>query len=356
MATVTVTIDGVDDDAPIGNPITIEAESIANVTGYRLENKAVASGGQMLSLLGQGGGEVGTATFSFNGPSGDYNVIIGTFDESDGNASIDFLQDNSLINTIKIVASSLLITPGTKVNVLNNDTDADGNILTVTSINTSGTLGQVTNNGNGTVSYNPNGQFDELNTGDSVIDSFTYTVSDGNGGSDTATVNITINGVDDAGPGGGTPITVEAESIDTLANSSVSGYRTETKAVASGGAMLSLVSGAKNEVGTVTLFVDDITGFVSEEIYDISLGTFNESDGQASFMLELFRDDSTSQLGEIVLDGPSSSGLANVTTKVTLSIADGVTLQSGDILTVKGNENLNEHARLDFIELTPDLL
>jgi uncharacterized repeat protein (TIGR01451 family) len=87
--------------------------------------------------------------------------------------------------------------------VLDNDSDPDaGDTLTVTAVDTSGTAGAVTAwDGDGSFTYNPNGQFEYLQVGGSTTDSFTYTVSDGNGGTDTATVTITINGVND-GPTG----------------------------------------------------------------------------------------------------------------------------------------------------------
>ena len=85
----------------------------------------------------------------------------------------------------------------TTASVLSNDTDPNGDILTVLSFDDSGTIGEVTDKGDGTFDYDPNGQFEDLDTGDQDTDSFTYTVSDGNGGMDTATVTITINGVDD---------------------------------------------------------------------------------------------------------------------------------------------------------------
>ncbi len=72
--------------------IFIEAEDISNVTGYRLEGKSAASGGQMLSLIGSGGEEKGTATFAFTGPTGSYDINLGTFDESDGEASFTVQQ------------------------------------------------------------------------------------------------------------------------------------------------------------------------------------------------------------------------------------------------------------------------
>ena len=77
------------------------------------------------------------------------------------------------------------------------DDDSNGDPLTLQSINTSGTLGLVTNNGDGTFDYDPNGQFDDLVAGQQATDTFTYTISDGHGGTDTASVTITITGVDE---------------------------------------------------------------------------------------------------------------------------------------------------------------
>jgi uncharacterized repeat protein (TIGR01451 family) len=84
--------------------------------------------------------------------------------------------------------------------VLINDSDPDaGDNLTVTAVHTSGIIGAVTAwNADGSFTYNPNGQFEYLRAGHSTTDSFAYTVSDGKGGTDTATVTITINGADDA--------------------------------------------------------------------------------------------------------------------------------------------------------------
>jgi VCBS repeat-containing protein len=86
---------------------------------------------------------------------------------------------------------------GDTVDVLANDTDADLDGLTITSVDTTGTTGVVTNNGDD-VTYDPNGQFEYLTTGQTATDTFTYTISDGSGGTDTATVTVTITGVNDA--------------------------------------------------------------------------------------------------------------------------------------------------------------
>jgi hypothetical protein len=49
----------------------------------------------------------------------------------------------------------------------------------------------VADNGDGSYSYTSNADFNGNDT-------FSYTVSDGNGASDTATVSITVNAVNDA--------------------------------------------------------------------------------------------------------------------------------------------------------------
>jgi VCBS repeat-containing protein len=89
-----------------------------------------------------------------------------------------------------------VVAPG----MLNNDSDPDaGDTLSVTAVDTSGTTGAVTAwAADGSFTYDPDGQFEYLKAGGSTTDSFTYTVSDGKGGTDTATVTITINGANDA--------------------------------------------------------------------------------------------------------------------------------------------------------------
>lgn len=70
------------------------------------------------------------------------------------------------------------------IDVRANDTDLDGDPLTVTGA-TQGLHGAVGINGNGTLAYNPNVNF----TG---LDSFSYTINDGFGGTDTANVNVMV--------------------------------------------------------------------------------------------------------------------------------------------------------------------
>ena len=76
------------------------------------------------------------------------------------------------------------------ITVLENDTDADGDLLTVTTaVSTAG--GAVSINADGSLNYQAPANF----TGEDTI---TYTISDGNEGASTATVTVTVASVNDA--------------------------------------------------------------------------------------------------------------------------------------------------------------
>ena len=78
-----------------------------------------------------------------------------------------------------------------------NFTDVDISDAHSFAIDTTGTLGTVTNNHDGTFNYDPNGQFNALAAGETATDTFTYTVDDGHGGTATAVASVTILGVGD---------------------------------------------------------------------------------------------------------------------------------------------------------------
>ncbi len=103
--------------------------------------------------------------------------------------------------------------------ILGDDTDANSDTLTVASYRTgssegsgtaagsvgsalTGTYGQLTLNANGSYTYVANqSAADDLDAGDVVTDSFNYTVSDGNGGTDTGVIEITVIGINDTPAG-----------------------------------------------------------------------------------------------------------------------------------------------------------
>jgi hypothetical protein len=105
--------------------------------------------------------------------------------------------------------------PATAFDVLANDSDPDGDALTITTVSTPahGTASIAGNK----VSYKPV-------TGYSGTDSLTYTISDGKGGTATATVTFTITAANRAPVANGDSATVAQDApatlIDVLANDS----------------------------------------------------------------------------------------------------------------------------------------
>lgn len=91
-------------------------------------------------------------------------------------------------------------------NLLANDSDADiGDVLRISAVDGSSTAvgstitlasgAKLTVSADGTYSYDPAGAFSRLNTGQTGNDSFSYTVTDKAGLSSTATVSLTITGL-----------------------------------------------------------------------------------------------------------------------------------------------------------------
>jgi VCBS repeat-containing protein len=76
--------------------------------------------------------------------------------------------------------------------------DEDGDPLSFSSLDTSGTSGSVAIvNGGAALRFDPAGHFESLAAGQSAEDSFRYSVSDGHGGIASAKLTIGISGVDD---------------------------------------------------------------------------------------------------------------------------------------------------------------
>ena len=155
-------------------------------------------------------GEVATETFtvlSADGTPTDVTITItGTNDAPTitGDAAADMLEDDASV-TLDVLA-------------LADDVDV-GDTLSVGSV-TDGANGTVTINPDGTVSYTPNeGAYDDLATGETATDTFTYVIEDGEGGTVTGTATVTITGTADSGVILGTPeddVIVGTDEDDTI--------------------------------------------------------------------------------------------------------------------------------------------
>jgi hypothetical protein len=205
-ATVNVTVNPVN-DAPVANNDSATTNEDTPVTVNVVANDSDVEG-DSLTVSGVTQGTNGTVSFAGGSvtytPNANFNVSDSfTYTVSDGNGGTDTSTVNVTVNPVNdapIANDDSTITnednPVT-VNVVGNDTDVEGNSLTVSAV-TQGTNGTVSFAG-GSVTYTPNGNFNGS-------DSFTYTVSEGNGGTSIATVNVAVNPVNDA-PTGAVTIT-----------------------------------------------------------------------------------------------------------------------------------------------------
>src|SRR5258708_6336487 len=102
--------------------------------------------------------------------------------------------------------------PAAKVTASFTDPDIGGTHTFSVDTSTDATKGKVTDNHDGTFSYDPNGAFISLAVGQIATDKFLYTVTDAAGAASTATVTIWISGKNDAPTiSGGKTCNVEIE-------------------------------------------------------------------------------------------------------------------------------------------------
>ena len=202
-STVEVTINAVN-DAPVTTLIVPQNDNDADVIDISIASNFSDVDGDNLTFsaiglppglsIDTGGNITGTIdpAASQGGPGGDdiYDVTVTADDGNGGLVSQTFIWE---VNNPAPVATDDTATTVEDVpviiNVLANDNDPDGDLLTVTSAAASN--GLVTINSDGTVTYTPNQDFN----GTDII---TYTISDGNGGTSTAMVEVIVASVNDA--------------------------------------------------------------------------------------------------------------------------------------------------------------
>ncbi len=183
-------------DAPVANDDNFETDEDVALNGDVSTNDSDVDGDNLTYSVNDNVSN-GTLAFDSDGtftytPDDDFNGNDSfTYEVSDGE-----LTDTATVNiTIAPVNDAPVANDDTvtmdedtsvTIDVLGNDDDVEGDDLTISSI---------TQPSNGTalvqdnkVDYTPDANFNGT-------DSFTYEVSDGNGGTDTATVNIMVNDV-----------------------------------------------------------------------------------------------------------------------------------------------------------------
>jgi len=163
-------------------------DSDLNVSGRSSNPKLVPD--SSIVFGGSGANRTVTITPATN-QFGTVTITVTVTDGTDGSAVTFTLSVNAVNDAPRAKDDCISTDEDTpfNINVLQNDTDVDGDTLSVT-LDTVPSKGSVTDNGDGTLMYIPNANFNGT-------DSFSYTASDGHGGTDTATVTITVNPVND---------------------------------------------------------------------------------------------------------------------------------------------------------------
>ena len=258
-----------------GDSLSINTTPVSNVNNGSLTLSANGAFSYIPSL-------------NFNGTdSFTYEVLDGNGGKAQGNVTLTV----SAVNDLPIAVSdafsinedivlSILATDAN--NLLNNDSDADSDTLTVSLV--SGTSnGTLSLNSDGAFNYTPNLNFNST-------DSFIYQISDGNGGTAQASVTLTVNAVNDL------PVALD----DSY---SFAEDFTWVRAVTDGDQLLSNDTDADGDVLTVN----------TTPISDVSNGTLTlNSDGSFTYIpdADFFSQDSFTYE---ISDGKGGTAQASVT-------------------------------------------
>ena len=187
----------IDDTATVTSGLSVDVDVLSNDSDVD---------GTNLSILSVGTAQHGTVTINDDGTLtyqstagyvGTDSFTYTNIDEDGAEASATVIitviaSDNELPIAIDD-AYNVDFNGDIDFNPLNNDSDPDGDALTVESVDTSSLAGTLTVNSDGSMHYQAPASF-------SGSDSFTYTITDGNGGFATATVTFTVSSTSNTAP------------------------------------------------------------------------------------------------------------------------------------------------------------
>jgi CshA-type fibril repeat protein/VCBS repeat-containing protein len=196
-ATVTVMVTGTNDGpVPVDDAATTEEDTAVLIPVLTNDRDVDGAAVTSVSAPEHGAAEVnpdGTIAYT---PEADYSgedSFSYTVDDGNGgSATATVTVTVTSVNDAPAATHDWVTTPEDAViiiDVLWNDTDVDGDSVSVTAVSTPA-HGTAEVNPDGTISYTPHADYHGA-------DSFTYTVSDEDGASVTATVTLTVTGVNE---------------------------------------------------------------------------------------------------------------------------------------------------------------
>ena len=189
-----VVLEGADEDSPI---LFSAADLLANASD--VDGDALS----VLNVTADAGTLVETEDGFALTPPADFNgTVTISYDVTDGDAVVAAAAtiEVAAVNDAPIAvdeAVSVGEDGSAVVGVLDNDSDPDGDPLTITALSSSATV-TATDNRDGTITVAPTAAAQSLDDGETLVETVTYEIQDGNGGIATGSVTITIEGEKDA--------------------------------------------------------------------------------------------------------------------------------------------------------------
>jgi lysophospholipase L1-like esterase len=372
------------------NTIRLEAKSLT-LAGYVVDPLSFASGGSSAKVP-VGTGSIST-TLAPDFAAGLYNITVAYFDEGDGQSPMELRVGGNLVDSWILnqdpapapyvgvqrkISISQQLSPGMTIElrgtrqageyayvdyielepvstvppagntapvaqndsanttaqtpltigVLSNDSDLDGDPLTISGFDSlSAGGGSISLNPNNTLTYNPTATF-------SGNDSFSYSISDGKGGTSSATVAVTVAAPTSPAipPAAANKVRLEAESL------TLKGYVVESSSSVSGGARARLPRGT----GTITA---TLAPSFAAGLYNITISYADENDGRSAMELRV----GGRLVDNWVLNQDPAVPEGFVQVQRTISVSQQ--LGPGTQIELKGIQNGGEFARVDYIEL-----
>jgi Ca2+-binding RTX toxin-like protein len=280
-ATVNVNVTAVNDAPVVGNDsVTATEDTPLVITSATLLGNDSDVEGNTLTISGVGNATHGTVALSngnvvftpdanYNGPAS-FTYTVG--DGQGGSTTATVNVNVTAVNDAPVAGNDAVTTSEdtplvlAAASLLANDTDADGNPLTVTAVGNA-THGSVVLS-NGTITFTPGANYNGPA-------SFTYTVSDGQGGTATATVNVNVGATNDAPSATNDSVTATEDTPLVIAPATLLGNDTDPD-----GNTLSIMSVGGATHGSVVLSGGNVVFTPAANYNGPASFTYTASDGQ----------------------------------------------------------------------------